>query len=192
MQRIFPVVFSLTLIFVSCTNRDTHTPKPRGFQRIEFPTHNYVRFHNPCNYSLAIPAYSKMIKDNSPNAEECWYNLNYLPFNATLHLSYKQVINRDTLFKLINDSRTMVYKHVNKADEIIENYISDSDFNGVFYELNGATATNAQFYVTDSLNHFLRGSLYFNTHTDNDSIYPVLEYLKNQVLYSIKSLNWDK
>jgi gliding motility-associated lipoprotein GldD len=133
-----------------------------------------------------------MVLDTFPNAEPCWYNINYKPFNATLHLSYKPVICRDTLFKLLNDSRTMVYKHTMKADEIIENYISKPTKYGIFYELNGNTATNAQFFVTDSTKHFLRGSLYFNTATNQDSIEPVLKFLKADVLKMIQSLEWKK
>jgi gliding motility-associated lipoprotein GldD len=77
-----------------------------------------------------------------------------------------------------------------KADEIFENYISRPGKYGIFYELDGNTATNAQFYITDSTKHFLRGSLYFNAATNQDSIAPVLAYLKKDMLRLIETLEW--
>jgi gliding motility-associated lipoprotein GldD len=84
----------------------------------------------------------------------------------------------------------MVFKHVMRADQIIENYINTPQFHGIFYELDGSTATNAQFYVTDSTHHFLRGSLYFNSRTNQDSIAPVLAHLKKDVIHLINTLEW--
>ena len=60
----------------------------------------------------------------------------------------------------------------------------------IFYELDGSTATNAQFFITDSTKHFLRGSLYFNSTTNQDSIAPVLAFLKIDMLKLIESLEW--
>jgi gliding motility-associated lipoprotein GldD len=77
-----------------------------------------------------------------------------------------------------------------KADEIFENYISKPGKSGIFYELDGSTATNAQFFITDSTHHFLRGSLYSNAATDQDSIAPVLAFLKKDMLRLIETLEW--
>lgn len=180
------------LLIVACGGDEVLIPKPKGYQRIELPVKKYYRVTNPCNYSMEIPVYSEMVLDKYPNAEPCWYNIQYKPFNVTLHLSYRPIQSRDSLFKLINDSRVMVYKHVIKADEIIENYISKPNKYGIFYELDGSTATNAQFYVTDSTTHFLRGSLYFNSTTNQDSIMPVLNFLKKDMLRMIETLEWKK
>lgn len=176
---------------VSCGEAPTTTPHPRGFQRIDLPEKKYQRFQlEECHYSFDLPVYAEVKPDPYPNAEECWYNVNYKPFGATLHLSYRDIHNRDELFKVINDSREMVFKHVSRADQIVENYLSKDNFRGIFYELDGSTATNAQFYITDSTQHFLRGSLYFNSRTNQDSIAPVLRFLKADMLRLIESLEW--
>lgn len=169
------------------------TPRPRGYERIDFPKKEYkhIKLEN-CNYSFDMPVYAELKPDPYPAAEECWYNVNYLPFGATLHLSYRKINNRDELFKLLNDSREMVFKHVMHADQIVENYINTDRFRGIFYELDGSTATNAQFYVTDSTEHFLRGSLYFNSKTNQDSIAPVLKFLKADMLKMVETLHWEK
>jgi gliding motility-associated lipoprotein GldD len=77
-----------------------------------------------------------------------------------------------------------------RADQIIENYINTPNFHGIYYELEGSTATNVQFYITDSTSHFLRGSLYFNSKTNQDSIAPVLKFLKADILHLIETVEW--
>lgn len=189
--RQLPFLFWGTFFLVSCGEATQTTPHPRGFQRIDLPEKSYQHYQlEACNYSFDLPAYAEVKPDPYPNAEECWYNVHYKPFGATLHLSYRNIKNREELFKVINDSREMVFKHVSRADQIIENYISKDNFRGIFYELDGSTATNAQFYITDSTQHFLRGSLYFNTRTNQDSIAPVLKFLKADMLRLIESLEW--
>ncbi|MDZ4666467.1 MAG: gliding motility lipoprotein GldD [bacterium] len=183
----------ILFIFISCGDSEQTTPRPRGFQRIDFPQKSYSRFNlSACKYSFEIPNYAEVKPDPYPNSEECWYNVYYKPFGATLHLSYRNIKDRNDLFKLLNDSRELVFKHVMRADQIVENYINTNNFQGIFYELDGSTATNAQFYVTDSTSHFLRGSLYFNGKTNQDSLAPVLKFIKLDMLKLIETLQWEK
>jgi gliding motility-associated lipoprotein GldD len=191
----YKLIFNLIiigLVFSSCggKNQDS-TPRPRGYQRIDYPEKVYEKVVlNECKYGFEKPVYSDVKIDPYPAAEECWYNVNYTPFGATLHLSYRDVKDRKDLFKLVNDSREMVFKHVMRADQIIENYINTPNFHGIYYELEGSTATNVQFYITDSTSHFLRGSLYFNSKTNQDSIAPVLKFLKADILHLIETVEW--
>ena len=62
---------------------------------------------------------------------------------------------------------------------------------GIFYELGGNTATALQFYVTDSNRHFMRGSLYFNTKPNRDSLRPAIQFLKKDMLKMIRTLEWQ-
>lgn len=188
-KQIYLAVMALLLLY-SCSNNN-FTPKPKGYPRIIFPKRNAIKVEvAKCNYSIEIADYCKFKPDPYPKPDECWYNVYYLPFNATLHLSYKPVKNREHLFKMLEDANTMVFKHVMKADEIRENYIIRPGKYGILYELDGSTATHTQFYVTDSTRHFLRGSVYFNVRTETDSVAPVVEFLKNDVLKIIGSLTW--
>lgn len=182
-------LLGLSVLFVAC--EDDYTPKPRGFQRIEFPKDKtYSDYSSDCGFSMKIPSYVTVEPDHHPSAEKCWYNVNYGPFGATLHLSYKSFANDTELMKLTEDARTLVYKHTIKADEIYETQIGNAYMQGMLYELSGNTASNFQFYVMDSTHHFLRGALYFNTKTDNDSVAPVLTYLKTDIVEMLESLRW--
>jgi gliding motility-associated lipoprotein GldD len=62
----------------------------------------------------------------------------------------------------------------------------------MLYELSGNTATNFQFYVTDSNHHYLRGALYFNEATNLDSIQPSLAFLKTDILHMLQTLRWQQ
>lgn len=186
----FIFIFSGMLFIISACE-PTYIPKPRGFQRIELPERAYKKYVSGCSFTADIPVYSEAFPDTYAFAEKCWFNIYYKPFNATLHLSYKPIRNRNDLFRLIEDSRTLVYKHTIKAEEIYETLISNNHLNGMLYNLSGNTATNFQFYVTDSTSHFLRGSLYFNVKTNNDSIEPVLAFLERDIVHMIESLHWQ-
>lgn len=188
--RIVPVV-SLIIVLAIAGCEQAYTPKPRGFQRIDFPEKAYKTFAPDCSFTADIPVYADAYPDSFKYAEKCWFNIQYLPFQATLHLSYKPIRSRNELFNLIEDSRTLVYKHTIKADEIYETLIGNKQLNGMLYNLSGNTATNFQFYVTDSTRHFLRGSLYFNVKTNNDSIEPVLAFLEQDIVHMIESLKWQ-
>ena len=175
--------------FISCN--DDYTPKPRGFQRIDLPKEKtYSEYSSECGFRMQIPSYVTVEPDQHPNAEKCWYNVNYPSLGATLHLSYKSFSTKAELFKLSEDARTLVYKHTIKADEIYETEIGNAYIHGMLYELSGNTATNFQFFIMDSTHHFMRGALYFNSQTDNDSIAPVLAYLKTDIAAMLESLRW--
>ena len=56
------------------------------------------------------------------------------------------------------------------------------------YDYEGITATSSQFYLTDSVKHFFRGSFYFDTEI-NDSIVPIKNFVKEDIKYLIESFS---
>ncbi len=190
MMKRIPVILSLVLLFSACGQ--DFTPKPKGFFKIELPEKTYSRHQPDCPFTFEVPQYANVHPDSAYNAEPCWLNVDYPPFQATLHLTYK-AIGEDFRFEdLQEDSRKLVYKHTIKAQEIFENPIHkpEENMHGMLYQLTGDAATSLQFYMTDSSKHYLRGVLYFNTHTDSDSIAPVLDYLSKDVLQMINTMKW--
>jgi len=51
-------------------------------------------------------------------------------------------------------------------------------------------ATPISFWLTDSSNHYLRGALYFNNPPNNDSLQPVIEYIREDILEMINGFEW--
>lgn len=169
-----------------------YTPKPHGYFRIDLPKKEFSTVSPDCPFQFESAQYTKWSYDSGRIAEPCWLNLDYVPFNATLHLTYKPVGTDFSLTELEKDSRTLVYKHSVKAQDIYEEIIYDEQKRvfGVIYQLTGDAATPLQFYVTDSSRHYLRGVLYFNSHTNPDSIAPVQSFLTEDVIRLVKTLEW--
>ncbi|MDF1548392.1 MAG: gliding motility lipoprotein GldD [Bacteroidales bacterium] len=176
------------LLIVSCS--DTYTPKPRGYFRIEFPDKEYVDYNGNEPYTFKIPKYSYMKKDSSEFAEEWWNNLVFPTLKGKLHLSYKRLNNN--LNNFVEDSRMLAYKHTIKADAIEEQVFINNHKKvyGILYEIKGNAASPFQFFATDSTQHFLRGSLYFNVYPNKDSLAPVFDFIKKDILVLIESIEW--
>ena len=180
----------LLVIFISC-NQEIHTPKPKGYYRIELPEHTYQSFDTTYPYKFEYSIHADILPDNSAHAEPYWIYVVYPSFNATLYISYKRVYNNiDTM---IGDSRTFVSDQIKKADDIFEYHIHDTinQIYGTSYDIIGThVACPYQFWLTDRKNHFFRASLYFNHTPNNDSIAPVIEYIKTDMLHLLETFYW--
>ncbi|MCX7955145.1 MAG: gliding motility lipoprotein GldD [Bacteroidales bacterium] len=176
-------------LFFSCSNP---IPKPSEYFRIDFPEKKYLKFSNKnCNFEFEYPYYSKVINDSSDSIKNpCWKNIIFPYFNATIYLTYYQITNN--FVKLSEESRTLAYKHNIKADAIREILYSDTlnKIYGIVYEIKGNAASPVQFFMTDSVRHFLRGSLYFNTKPNKDSLAPVIEFISVDIKHLIETLRW--
>ena len=174
--------------FSSCV--PDYVPKPRGYFRIDVPEKKYSRFVPPvCPFSFEIPQYAKVDFDTNRFAEPCWMSVKFPRFRGELFLSYKPLHNN--LNQYAEDAHTLAYKHSVKADVINESRIvTPNTVYGVFYEIGGNAASSVQFFATDSTKNYLRGALYFNAPPNNDSIAPVLKFIKDDIMHMINSLEW--
>lgn len=176
--------YIFTIIFMIGCNSN-HTPKPRGFFRIDLPKKEYQKSNLNCPFIFEYGNYAEM----DIREEYCWFNVKFPKINGTLHMSYKSVQNN--LNEHINNSQDLAYKHSRVADGISEQTYQNQEKKvfGIVYDFEGNTATAIQFYLTDSVNHFVRGALYFNTEI-NDSITPVSDFLKADIYHMVDSWEW--
>lgn len=181
-----------TLLLLAACKDHNYTPKPHAYPRLYFPQKSYHSFDTSAPYSFMVPDYAVVESREETGWQKYWYNINYLPFNATLHLSYKSFENRNQFDSLFDDTRKLAYKHTIKADEIeeIEVHNPATGTSGIIYDLKGNTATNLNFYISDGKKHFLRGALYFNAKTTTDSIQPVFHFLREDVVKLIETTKW--
>lgn len=166
------------------------TPKPLGYMKITFPEKKYTVFDTTYPYSFEYPVYGVIQPDKSSIAEPYWINIAFPQFDGKIHISYKKV--EGNLDAYLEDSRTLAYKHTIKADAIVETVFSDSvkRVYGLVYEIKGNAASSAQFHLTDSNKHFLRGSLYFNVQPNVDSLGPVIEFFKEDIKHLMETFEW--
>lgn len=178
--------------FISCDDDDDEvfTPKPKGFFRIDFPEKNYHLYDSTCPYSFEIPDYSFINNDKHKGADPCWINVNFPKFNAQLHLSYKEIHNN--LDTILAESRDLAIKHQIKATGLDETVIirDSARVYGLVYDISGNTASNVQFYITDSTKHYMRGALYFNSIPNIDSMKIVVDYLRKDIVHLIQTFKW--
>ncbi len=187
--------FRLSLLLVGIISLiacgSDYFPKPRAYFRIDLPEKNYRHLDSIYPFSFDYPVYSSISQDKNSPHEKNWININFTDFKGSLHLSYKRV--NGNLVKYMEDSRTLAFKHIPKASAIDNRLIinKESKVFGLIYEISGSGAASPyQFFVTDSLNHFLRGALYFNIVPNNDSLAPVIDFLKQDIEHLIQSFEW--
>ena len=171
------------LAFTGC--KDDAVPKPKAFLRLEYPTGAYTRYDAGCPYSFSYNSLAR-VKDKG----QCNFTIEYPKMKATIYLTYKPVDHN--LDKLLRDAEKLTYEHVIKADAInSQPYINrDKKIYGMFSQVGGDAATNAQFYVTDSTRHFLTASMYFYARPNFDSVLPAADYIKEDMKNIIETLNW--
>ena len=168
-------------------------PKPPGYNRIDLPRHEYNRLEEGYPYQFDFSTQSQVEADSFNLNEKEWINLNYSEFGAKVHLTYKK-IDQNTDFKVLsNDAFNLTAKHQIKAygiEEVV--LLTPNGYSAVVAELTGEVPTQFQFFVTDSTSHFLRGALYFNTALKNDSLAPVIEYIKIDLAHLINTVTFEK
>lgn len=185
------LLLSAFTCLISCGS--DYFPKPRAYFRIDLPQKNYRHLDSIYPFTFDYPLYSSISKDMNSPQEKNWININFKDFKGSLHLSYKKVDGN--LVKYMEDSRTMAFKHIPKASAIDNRVImnNESKVFGLIYEIRGSGAASPyQFFVTDSLNHFLRGALYFNIVPNNDSLAPIIDFLKYDIEHLIQSFEWKE
>ena len=185
------VFFFIIILFVdSC--KKTFTPKPRGYFRIDFPDKKYQKYKSDeCQYTFEYPVYGIIVNFDDKNTEPCWINIEFPEYRGKIHLTYWELENN--LAEHVEDVRTLAYKHIIKADDIKENLIMYPDRNvyGIFYDIEGNTASSVNFFITDSTSNFLRGSLYFSARPNIDSLKPVINFFTDDIKHLIETFEWN-
>jgi len=193
----FLVLFS-TLI-LSCGDPAVLTPKPRAFPKIEFPEKTYQKFSGEfCEFTFNYPKYAKIqqdeyyFEDNAPHA--CWFDINVPELNGKIHCSYVPLDKRiNTLDEMRSDAFQLVGKHNLKASYIDELPIEKPDGTfGYAFDIEGPVASPFQFFLTDGKEHFVRGALYFNSQAKPDSLAPMYEFMKTDIMELINTLEWKE
>jgi gliding motility-associated lipoprotein GldD len=189
------LIFTLCCLGILACNSD-YVAKPRGYFRIGFPKKDYKVFDKPgFPYTFEYPSYGRIVQDSLFFEEKTenpyWINIDFPQYGGRIHISYKDVRSHN-FDSLVNDAYTMSYKqHTYKAAGIeTEPFVTPNGIEGVYFTLKGNTATGNQFFLTDSVKHFLRGALYFNATPNEDSLRPVNDFFRQDVEHLINTLKW--
>jgi gliding motility-associated lipoprotein GldD len=192
MKRNLLLLLVLLSVVAACTSESTNTPKPKGYFRINFPKKQYRVFDSNCPFTFEYPVYAQITADSDKNAQPCWNNMNFPQFNGKLHLTYYGVFSEKNYNEMTESARTLAMKHTIKANSIDQRLINypEKKVYGIYYAIEGNTASSVQFFLTDSAKHYFRGALYFNERPQYDSIQPVVKFLKKDIDRMIETFKW--
>ena len=176
------ILVLLTLAFYGC--KDEVIPKPKAKLRLEYerPSAGLVETDY---FAFESNTMAKVVHKNKRSII-----LEYPEMKAAIFLNYRKVEN--DLNSLMRDAHKLSGEHAARADGIQQRIFDNSEKKvyGAFYEVSGDAASQAQFFVTDSLDHFVTGALYFKTKPNYDSIYPAAKYLQNDMGRIMETLRW--
>lgn len=175
--------FLCALIFIGCKEEEV-LPKPNAMLRLEYqrPSGGTVETDY---YTFESNAAATVEQKNRQSVI-----IEYPEMKAAIFLNHRKVEN--DLNRLIRDAHKLSGEHAAKADGIQQKVFEnlENKVYGAFYEVSGNAASQAQFFVTDSVNHFVTGALYFKSKPNYDSIYPAAKYLQNDMGRIMESIRW--
>ncbi len=171
------------LAFVGCSEENV-LPKPRAMLRLEFPKATMSAIETD-NFKLEYNQKANFKTKNSSS-----FVLEYPEMKGAIFINYRKV--DENIASLIADAQKLSFEHASKADGIRPRVFENEEHKvyGAFYEVSGDAASQAQFFVTDSVNHFVTGSLYFAAKPNYDSIYPAASYLQKDMGRIMETLRW--
>ena len=181
MRNVF--ILFLFLGCISCKNETL--PKPKAYLSLNYPKSTYKKLPIKRPYSFEISKIS-MVKKASNN----WLKIKYPNLKASIDITYRKINNN--LNELLVESEKLVFKHTLKAAEISSKDFENTENKvfGTIYEITGNSASQIQFHATDSLHHFIKGSLYFYVKPNYDSIFPAVNYIKKDIVKLMETLRW--
>ena len=187
MNKIISLLLLFFSIFYSCV--DSNLPKQSAFLRIEFPEPNYIalkEIKSPVDFYYNLSA----ADINVINPKQ--FSLNYPKMNLVVDMSLNKISKAEDLENNFRDFSLTLETHSKKSNGMFVREYEDAD-NRVFakiFEMRGDVASPIQFYLTDSTSNFIKGSLNLKFKSKYDSIFPTIQYVKNDILVLVESLNW--
>ena len=183
------LIYSVTLF--SCQHN--YVPKPGSYFRIDFPEKEYMLYDGDCPFVFEYPVYGSLETDLGRLTQSCWYNVKFPRYRGTIHLTYLKI--DDNFDDFIEDNWRIIYRRIAmRADAISPVQYVNEDVNvyGMLFDIHGDAASSVQFFVTDSVRHFLRGSLYFTVRPNADSLAPVVAFFRQDIVHLMESIEWKK
>lgn len=197
--------FSLFIIcfLAACKEEPIFYPKPRLFPKVEFPTGKVISFQKDyCPFTFEYSDFMKYEQDTvfltKGAANPCWFNLSYDGFNSDIHFTYTDISAKNPeeraqkVYKVYRDAYKLSDEHDRKAnlnEDLIIN-IPERNVYGVLYNIEGDVASSFQFILTDSVQHAIRASLYFRSVPKQDSMAPIVDFMKTDIMNMINSFHW--
>lgn len=195
------MIFTLLLygtlcITYGCQESAVHVPKPRAYPRVIFPSRSYVDFRqDECPLTFRYPDYMHVIRranffDEKPR-HPCWFDLDAPALGAKIHCSYYPIESGKGFDELVSDAFKMADRINQRANYMDEIRVANlHGVSGLLMEFSGSAASPLHFYLTDSTQHFLKASLYYQSKVIPDSLDPLTHFLREDLAVIINSMTF--
>lgn len=188
-MRIFKFIYFFTLFF-TCEN-NFNLPKPDAYLRIEFNEPKYLNYED---LNSQIDFYYNSSSSSINKISSKSINLNYENLGMSLDLSFNKLSSENEVINYITDFNLLLDTHTKRSNGFLVKEFENVEYStfGKIYEFKGDVASPIQFFITDSLNNFIQGVVNKEISSKYDSIYPSIQYIKNDILVFFESINLNK
>ena len=191
-MRFFNIICSLYFLFTffSCENNSS-LPKQDAYLRIEFNKPNYLT-HKSQNSKINFFYNASSSSLNYISARTI--NLDYKKLGMSLDLSFDKLNDETELTNYLRDFNLLLDAHTKRSNGFLIKEFENRNYStyGKLYEFRGDVASPIQFFLTDSINNFIHGSVNMTVKSKYDLIYPSVQYIKNDILVFFESINLKK
>lgn len=177
------ILFLLSFVFLGC-EEENFIPKPKAMLRLEYPSAKEAELQvGQLKFNYNEQAKPVVKNKNS-------IVINYPGMRGSIFITYKKIDGN--LKNLIRDAEKLSLEHMKKADKIEPRTFINEEGRvyGTYFQIIGDAASQSQFYLTDSINHFVTGSVYFYRKPNYDSILPAANYLQSDMRTIMETLRW--
>lgn len=186
-MKSFHFIVFVALVFGVLTScGDAAIPKPSAYLNLSYEKASYkdLNLNGPYNFELSNQAVFTVDGKN-------WANISYPKLKADINITYREV--KDDISRIIADAEKITFKHTQKADQIEARSFENKETKvyARIFDVSGNAASPIQFQVTDSVKHFVSGSLYFRVAPNYDSILPAVDYVKKDIKHIIETMEWQ-
>ncbi len=178
--------FLVGVLFLLFSCKETTIPKPKGYLSLQYPAPVYTSLDLEKLYTFQVSNEATITA-----LPDHWLKVTYPHLKATVDITYRPVENN--LRELLYESEKLVFEHTVRADDIVAtNFVApERKVFASLHEITGNAASQLQFHATDSVRHFIKGSLYFYAKPNYDSILPAVQYLKKDITTLLETLEWE-
>ena len=177
-------IIFFALIVYSCNN-NVNLPKQKAYFAPEFEIPNYKKISLDCNYSFNINSQASI-----NNIKNCNYEIYYKNLNAKIFIN--QIVLSNSIERVVNTFNQKINENSRLSDQIIQSdyFNIDNETYSKLYSFVGNSPSNIQFYLTNQTDKFLTGSLFFETEPNYDSLFPYIDYIRNDIKKMVDSFRW--
>tara|TARA_B100000900_G_scaffold181937_1_gene154342 strand:- start:3691 stop:4290 length:600 start_codon:yes stop_codon:yes gene_type:complete len=192
------IFFSIIIVFTilqSCNDsgsvltNDSNLPKQKGFLRIDFEEPSYSLLNDKeIPFEFYYNSTSVIVNQISSKT----LKLNYEKLGMSLDLSINKLYDNGEFLSYLSDFNLLLDSHTKKSNGFFLKEYENINYStyGKIYEFRGNVASPIQFYITDSTSNFISGSINLKFKSNYDSIFPSIQYIKDDILFLFQSINW--